>query len=138
MAASILFCRRPLIDASLHLLIYGMRPTTKAGAAPHLYSPIEGTQSPALDPLAAPGRSSRRGRRDVARLWLTAPSRPVRSRLAQDRTTWPGVPSFFSACEVSCRVRVERAIPYASLERFTPRTSCGPIWVPRPPELAGS
>ena len=47
-------------------------------------------------------------------LWLTAPHRPTQFRLPEARTSWPGVPSFFIACEVSCRVRTERAKPYAS------------------------
>src|SRR5215218_10353048 len=42
-------------------------------------------------------RSTHRGgRRDVARLWLTAPCRPIRCRFSQHRTAWPGVPSFLS------------------------------------------
>src|SRR5829696_7526408 len=65
---------------------------------------------------------ARKDRRDVARVWLTAPCRPIRCRFSRDRTTWLGVPSFFCAYEVSCRVRAERVMPYAPLERFTPRT----------------
>ena len=44
--------------------------------------------------------------------------------------------SFFCACEVSCRVRAERAKPYASLERFTPWTLQS-VRVPRPPAPPG-
>ena len=43
---------------------------------------------------------------------------------------------FLFAYEVSCRVRAERAMPYAPLERFTPGP-CGPMWVPRPPAPPG-
>src|SRR5215211_6993052 len=46
-----------------HLQLSGVRPTAKAGAAPHLYIHIEGTQSPALDPLAAPEPLPRRPQR---------------------------------------------------------------------------
>jgi hypothetical protein len=49
MAASSLLCRR-FMSISAHLLVCGaQQPTTKAGAAPHLYTLIEGTQSPALE-----------------------------------------------------------------------------------------
>jgi hypothetical protein len=76
----------------------------------------------------------RRDRRDIARVWLTAPCRPIRCRLSRDRTTWPGVPSFFSAYEVSCRVRAERVKPYASYRwRFTPRTETQVRVGPPPP-----
>jgi hypothetical protein len=44
--------------------------------------------------------------------------------------------SFFYACEVSCRVRAERAKPYAPLERFTPWTLQS-VRVPRPPAPPG-
>ena len=87
--------------------------TTKAGAAPHLYTH---RGDAVTDPIRWPPRDiSRRDRSDVARVWLTAPRRPIRSHLERDRTTWPGVPSFFYACEVSCRVRAERAMHYALL-----------------------
>ena len=75
-------------------------------------------------------------RRDVARVWLTAPCRPIRYRFSRYRTTWPGVPSFFSAYEVSCRVRAERVKPYAP-KSDSPRGPCDPIWVPRPPAPPG-
>jgi hypothetical protein len=133
MAASVLFCLR-FMDVSLHLLIGTGAATTKAGAAPHLYTHRGDAVTGPIRWL--PRDVSRGDRRDVARVWLTAPCRPIRCRFYRNRTTWLGVPSFFIAYEVSCRVRAERAMPYAPLERFTPGP-CGPMWVPRPPAPPG-
>src|SRR5829696_266875 len=94
---------------------------------PHPTSkPIEGTQSPTLDPLAAPRRFPRRPHR-CSRLWLTAPSRPIRCWFSRHQTTWPGVPSFLSAYEVSCRVRAERVKPYASSAKPASDSPRGPL-----------
>jgi len=59
MATSILLRRRLLIDASLHLLF--LKVQQRRRPVPHRTStPIEGTQSPALYPLATPERLPRR------------------------------------------------------------------------------
>src|SRR5215210_3317062 len=73
-----------------------------------------------------PRRDYGGGRRDVARLWLTAPCRPTRPRLDRDRATWSGVPTFLIAYEVSCRVRAERVKPYASWLRRACDSPRGP------------
>ena len=90
---------------------------------PHRTStPIEGTQSPALS-ASRPGRSSRGDRRDVARVWLTAPRRPIRCRFSRDRTTWLGVPSFFS--------------PTRLADGFGPKELCPTLhWSDSPLDLA--
>ena len=65
----------------------------------------------------------------------------MRCRCSQQRTTWLGVPSFISACGVSCRVRAERVKPYASWLRQASDSPRGPyawsVWVPRPPAPSG-
>ena len=52
------------------------------------------------------------------------------------------MPSFISACEVSCRVRAERVKPYASslfLAGDSPRGPLGrSVWVPRLPAPPGA
>src|SRR5215203_2289884 len=79
MAASTLLCRR--VIRCLHLPVYRGVATTKAGAAPHLYIHIEGTQSPALSAGRPRQCLPRGGRRDIALVELTAPSRPIRFQL---------------------------------------------------------
>src|SRR5215212_11571068 len=121
MAASVLLCLR--VIRCLHLPVLGVQQRQK----PVLHrtsSPIEGTQSPALS-AGRPRECLPRGsRRDIAQVELTAPRRPIRFQLdLKPNHLACGVPSFFCAYEVSCRVRAERVKPYAPKERFTPGPS---------------
>src|SRR5215204_7177864 len=124
MAASVLLCLRVIRCLHLRIVLWGAA-TTKAGAAPHLLTHRgDAVTGPIRWP---PRRDHRGGRRDVARLWLTAPCRPIRCRFSQHRTTWPGVPSFLIAYEVSCRVRAERVKPYASWAKPASDSPRGPL-----------
>src|SRR5215203_584836 len=95
MAASALLCRRGVAAfiCSAHLLWGCANDESRCRTAP--LNPERGcSHRPCI--RWPPRSTDRGGRRDVARLWLTAPCRPIRSRFAQDRTTRPGVPSFLS------------------------------------------
>src|SRR5215204_659700 len=116
MAASALLCRRGVgaCICSTHLL-WGCANDESRCRTPPLVLQRGCSHQPCI--RWPPRNTYRGGRRDVARLWLTAPGRPIRCRFSQHRTTWPGVPSFLIAYEVSCRVRAERVKPYARARR---------------------
>src|SRR5215212_10592910 len=81
MAASDLLCRR-FMSVSLHLLFL-MVQQRQQPVLHHTSTPIEGTQSPALDPLAAPVRLPRRPQRcspTVADRPVPPDKAPARSR----------------------------------------------------------
>jgi len=120
MAASLLLCLR-LMSVSPHLLFLMVQQRRRP--VPHRTSThIEGTQSPACNPLAIPEYSPRRPQRCS----LTVADRPV----PPDPVPILPTPNHLArgalfpfAYEVSCRVRAERVKPYASSRwRFTPRT----------------
>src|SRR5215204_864865 len=126
MAASALLCRRGVgaCICSTHLL-WGCANDESRCRTPPLVLQRGRSHRPCI--RWPPRRDYRGGRRDVARLWLTAPGRPIRCRFSQHRATWPGVPSFFSAYGVSCRVRAERVKPYASSAKLASDSPRGPL-----------
>jgi hypothetical protein len=100
---------------------------------------IEGTQSPACNPLAIPEYSPRRPQRcspTVADRPVPpdpVPILPTPNHLARGAL-------FPFAYEVSCRVRAERVKPYASSRELAihPADLVRSVWVPRPPAPPGS